>query len=507
MVLAVGVATTTRKLRLKNSGSGDLLFGHHGLAAGSAPDFTMPAEVPTGRIAAGASVDLALVFAPTSNGTKRGDLELLTNDRARPALTVPLLGAVAGWRVCVVPDQGLDFGSITTGATRTLPVSLQNCGNVALQLTSMALLPFAPTVNEFHQAGIPALPLSLAPGAEVKLDVTYAPSVERVDKASIDYAIRLPADGATPPQDLRDSIPITGTGAPPVCNGTRPTAVLKTALANGVFFNPATFSPEPLETVTLDGSASTAVSGALQYAFRLVSQPQNGNQAIRGTGAKPTLWLELAGDFVVELVVRDAACQSAAATVTIHAVPKGAVHVQLSWSQSYGDLDVHYVGPGGQYFQGLNGCVFSPCGDTFFGMARPDWGCADRNCNAPNGVYPDGKTANDASLDIDQQWGNGPENINHKLAFDGSYEVWVHYFCAHKCDYSAGTCSGNAFGDATPTIKVFVNGVQQFAKSINLSEFAAWDVARVTVSGNGTQITVADANRAPVPSPQGCLNH
>jgi len=495
-------STTPRKLRVRNTGAGQLLFAEQRLGNGSATDFSLLNKL--GNLGAGASATLDVQFAPRSNGTKRGDVLFVTNDPRRPELSVPLLGAVAGWRLCVVPEEGLDFGLVPIGQTRSLPVALQNCGNVDLKLTSLALLPFAPTTTEFTAAGMPALPLTMAAGAEVKLDVAYAPRVERVDTASIDYSV----DVSEPQLPVKDSIPIRGQGAPPVCTGTRPTAVIRTYRGNGSQFDPAAVAIEPLETVTLDGAASTFPAGSPQYAWRLVSQPPNGNQQIRGTGPRPTLWMELAGEYVVELVVRDAACQSTAATVKIRVVPNGALHVQLTWSQSYGDVDLHYVGPGGKMFQALDTSSCSgtePCGDTYFRHLRPDWGCADRACSQTGGVWADGNARNDASLDIDQLWGNGPENTNHKLPFDGSYEVQVHYFCAHKCDYDRGICWGNPFGPATPTVKIFVDGVEKMSKTITLQEYQVWDVATVTVKAG--QISLTEANVSPSVSPVGCLRH
>ena len=503
-------SVTTRNVRLKNTGTGEVTFGKQELAAGTATDFTLGATVPGNVLAPGAAYEVAVTFSPKNNGKKTGALSFENSDAKHPHLEIQLVGAVAGWKLCVSPDSGLDFGPVPVGQSRTLPVSLQNCGNVEYPVTSLQLFNWAPATHEYTSSAIPPLPLTLAPGAEARLDLTYTPTTQRTDQGSVDYVIDLPAIGGDPAQQIRDSIPLTGTGAPPQCTGTRPTAVILTRHSNGAVFDPATTLLDPLETITLDGSTSVFPQGSPQYQWRLVSQPANGNQNIAGGGPKPTLWMELAGDYVVELVVRDAACQSTAATVTLHVVPKAAVHVQLTWSQSYGDVDVHWVGPGGQFYQAVRngGCsANAPCGDTFFAHPRPDWGCADAACNnRSGGIYPDGNPADDASLDIDQWWGNGPENINHN-PFDGVFDVHVHYFCAHKCDYGAGTCVGGPWGPATPTVKIYVNGLPKFTKSIQLQEYQDWTVAHVTVTGGGTQISVADANSSPVMSTYGCLAH
>ena len=36
----------------------------------------------------------------------------------------------------------------------------------------------------------------------------------------------------------------------------------------------------------------------------------------------------------------------------IRVEPKGSIHIQLTWPESFGDIDLHYVGPGGTFYDG-----------------------------------------------------------------------------------------------------------------------------------------------------------
>ena len=502
----------TRTLRVFNDGTANLLLDPAGpqLTSVTPGDFKITGAITLNQISPGLSADLPLAVTAHANGALRGGLVLISNDQRQRQIEVPLLAVVQGWRLCVDPAAGLDFGSVPVGQTRTSPLTMRNCGSVDFNLKSLVFGPYPPTTTEFTLGAgqLPATPAAFPAGAEVKLDVTYKPTAIRSDSASLDVQIEIPAQNGQPPQLLVDSWPIVGKGDAPVCNGTRPVANLQVFRTGAPGpSNPATTQFDPLEHVALDGSTSTVPNGALTYVWRLVSQPQNGTEQLSGSGPRVALWLKQAGDYVVELVVKDSACQSTPVQVTLHSVPKGAIHVELSWPQYYGDLDLHYIGPGGTLFEAYNSgfcSIAEPCGDTFFDEKTPDWGCANPSCATKGGVFPDGNPANDASLDIDQRWGNGPENTTHMAPFDGNYKVAIHYWCARKCDTTS--CSG-PFGNGTAIVRVWVNGVKQFEKQQVLQEFQAWDAANISVSNNGKTVTVSDANGTPRTDSRGCLQH
>src|SRR5262249_1524484 len=155
--------------------------------------------------------------------------------------------------------------------------------------------------------------------------------------------------------------------------------------------------------VTLDGSTSTSTGGTPTYAWRLVSTPRGAIDQIQGTGARVKLLVRQAGDYVVELTVKDTlGCQSQPVQVKLRVVPIGEIHGELTWAESYGDVDLHYIGPGGRFYQR------NPAGDldwehslaTAVGQGtprptrnrNPDWGLNDT-------VSGDGLPDNDPSLD------------------------------------------------------------------------------------------------------------
>ncbi|MBS2021245.1 MAG: choice-of-anchor D domain-containing protein, partial [Deltaproteobacteria bacterium] len=421
-----------RTVRIFNDGDAQLLFTDTKLDATTNPAFSLGGTKPQ-VIEPGASADLTLTVTAPASGTYRGALTIITNDPYVPTLNVPLIAASLGWKLCIDPDTGLDFGAVPINQSRTLTLTFTNCGSADFTIKSLTFSPFAPTTHEFTipAGSLPAASTTFSAGDSLKFDVTYSPTQVRNDDASFDFILDIPGAGPGGTLlEIRDSREVIGSGQPPVCNGTAPTAAF-TTVRKGVTVDPATFQFDPLDTITLDGTGSTAPNGALTYLWRVASQPAGATDQIAGTGSKVQLQMRQAGDYVVELLVKDSACQSAPLQKTLHVVPKGALHVELTWPQNYGDVDLHLTGPGGQMFQ--NNCGGNqPCGDVFFAVKQPDWGCANQSCSAQGGVWPDRDRTNDASLDIDQRWGLGPENITYTKPFDGAFDINIHYWCSRQ---------------------------------------------------------------------------
>src|SRR5262249_47219229 len=146
----------------------------------------------------------------------------------------------------------------------------------------------------------------------------------------------------------------------------------------------------------------------------------------------------------------------------------------------YGDMDLHYLGPNGTFFD--TGGFSSDGSDIFYENKTPDWG---RN----NTTQPDGTATDDASLDIDTLWGHGPENVTHNQPFQGTFKVIVTYYCSRAFDNFSGY-STHSSGPTNPVLKVFVNGVEAFSATKQLHQRDVWEVATVNVNAGATQITV-----------------
>lgn len=493
-----------RKVRIFNAGEGPLVVTNAAVEVGDvdSPDFALKTGASfTATIAKAGEKDVELKFTPLGgDGKVTATFVIPTNDPLHPIVRVPLVADVKGPRLCVLPETGLDFGSVIVNTSRSLTLTVKNCGYVPYSISRFEFNEDDTATNEFRIDNMPVIttsaPRPFAPGDEFTLNVTYTPK-----KVT-------PANGAgdtgrfTVQTDYqRGTVPVVGKGQSPGCGtGTVPVANIKVfAGTQDITSNP---QREPLDTVTLDGGTSTvgAGRGSPIYVWRLVSQPANGTTNISGSGARPRLFLELAGDYVVELVVKDQYdCQSEPKTITVRSVPKGKLHIQLTWPESFGDIDLHYLGPGGTFFD--HGDFFTDGSDVFYMNKTPDWG---RNSS----TQPDGNRNNDASLDIDTLWGNGPENINHDLPFDGTFKIVVHHYCSRQ--YQGGGYSNVSSGPSNARVKVYVNGLEKLNVTKSITQRDIWEVASVVVSGGGTNIqvnTLSTPTRKTNDSQQGCTSH
>lgn len=456
-----------RHVRVFNAGR-QILTLEKTTLSGVTPDFVVAGGNLRTLLMAGQSHDIEMVFTPVSIGPVSTKMRIRSDDPRSPLVEVPVMGISEGPRLCVDPVPTLDFGTVTVGTSRTMPITVTNCGLVPFPLLSTEFWEDLPSTIEYTTSPLPPAYRVLQPAESLPIQVTYRPVQARVDDATFEVES----------QYQRISVRVTGKGAGGVCGDLSP-------VANA---GPDQ-TVKPLTTVALDGRSSTNPrGGTLTYVWRVVSQPPNGRTVLQ-TGAnpaRPTFEALLAGEYVFELVVRDSAgCQSAPDMVSVRVVPDERVHVQLTWAQNTSDIDLHYVGPGGTPFTS---------GDAYYANKKPDWGRG-------NTVQPDGNRANDPSLDRDDLWGNGPENVNHDLPFDGTYLITTHYYCSRE---QAAFYCGPSQGPVDATIKVFVDGLEAFSETRRLSKRQMWDSAEVRVSGGGSRIEVVPLARPNAATTRGC---
>jgi len=127
---------------------------------------------PGGRsvvVAAGARVDVPIVFAPTTGGPASGVLRATTCGPAcGPSAT--LRGSSAAPRLDVAP-RTLDLGAVAAGSVGEGPLTVANRGDAPLSLQAVDV-----DGDAAFAVDAPPLPLTLAPGEAVVVVVRWAPT-------------------------------------------------------------------------------------------------------------------------------------------------------------------------------------------------------------------------------------------------------------------------------------------------------------------------------------------
>lgn len=277
------------------------------------------------------------------------------------------------------------------------------------------------------------------------------------------------------------------------CTTGAPTAVPTVA-------SPANGQAIPNDRVYLDGTGSSDPTGqALTYFWEVTSRPDGSTSTLTNpASATPTLLGDVSGTYEVCLTVTDVdGCATDGMDCTTFTVaPIADLHIELTWDNDRSDIDLHFLAStnrelwfdakannGSNVTCSQGGPPAKGGPDNFWCVQDPDWG------GTPELWSGDNNTANDPSLDVDNVSGFGPENINVDNLEDGVYTIGAHYFAdiAGSADPSAGTQQAR--------IRVYVNGALENTYTRNLGCRAFWEVARVTVSGNGTSIVSSSLNQ------------
>ena len=161
---------------------------------------------------------------PPADGDYDAQLVVDTDNGAQPAVVVPLsmLRRTTAATVAAV----LDFGTIFTGAPETRVLVYTNSGSMDLVLTD-AVLPPGVTVT-------PPLPIAVAVGGQVTLDVTFTPAAAGAFSGTLELRTAAPCAVSTQTElraTVLDAFAVTEAafGQVPIC---RPSAITVDVLRN-----------------------------------------------------------------------------------------------------------------------------------------------------------------------------------------------------------------------------------------------------------------------------------
>lgn len=431
-------------------------------------NFKLEGEVPTviEHTIGGVGKIVTVKYDPTTETSETAQVVIVSdaeNLAADENVVINLGGSGKdlGAPVITVNPAECNFGDVGVNVRAFCDLSIGNDGNQELAITDIGFTAETPAPDVFGAEGFFAIPTYIAPGTAVSARFYAVPNVA----APITGGLVITS---TDPSKAQITVPFVVTGAQ------APTAIARVKSINGAPNSSASPAVEPLDNVILSGDQSVGQNNATitGYAWEIVEQPPESSATLTNPSAMDTGFrfssasgivngLDVAGTFVVRLTVTDSngAVSQNDARVSLNAVPTEGLHIQLSWSSSQNDIDLHLGRGNTPDWCSLDDCYYGNC--TFSG---PNW---------------DGQAGSngDPSLDIDDLNGFGPENINIESPVNGSYVIGVHAY------------GPNAFAPTDVTVKIFVGGAladELYGHLDTADDF--WQVARVDVNGTTTVV-------------------
>lgn len=415
--------TSTLALTLTNEGRDLLELSGGALTDGSAGVFSFSLE-PL-ELEVDASTQLEISFTPAEFTTYADTLALSWNhDEDSPTL-VPLLGTgvdIDRPDIESDPADCLDFGVVAPGETATQLLRIRNTGLDDLIIEDTQILGSGAFTLQPDLDGD-----TISAGGVATTIVTYAPTTAEGDAAT--YTIT-----SNDPDESPFEVCLEGNGGG---EGAWPVAVLA-----------CPDDTTPMSTVSFDGSGSYDPNGAepLSYAWSISGAPGGSESLLdEDGGSDASLYLDLAGDYTVSLIVTNSlGVPSAPAECDVAAIPTEDIRVELTWDTEDSDLDLHLASGTAELYE-VPGDV-SWCNDA------PDWGEAEVTEDDPVKTQDDGD-------------GYGPESIEMVSPADGDYRVRVHYY------------EDDGGGATTATVRIYIYGSLAEEDSFTLSRNEVWEVA------------------------------
>lgn len=258
--------------------------------------------------------------------------------------------------------------------------------------------------------------------------------------------------GYTPDDEEGESATLTITSNDP---DESPLVVTLLGNGGGAFAYPVADFDCPTDVATLDnlrfdGSESYDPNGnePLDFFWTLTQRPDGSESELAADGERAELLVDIAGHYTVQLLVENTVgIYSEIKSCTFEAIPADQIHVELVWNTNDSDLDLHLVRSGSE--------VYDVPGDACYCNQEPDWGVS-------------GEKTDDASLDLDDQWGMGPENINIEVPVEDEYTVYVHYY------------RDNGGRDTTATVRIYLYGELLDELYGLVNEYDLWKVGVIS---------------------------
>ena len=455
-----------------------------------------PDEDDVRGLAPGRSVTLCVSFQGSVLTAQDARIEIDAN--TEPAVNVIEMSANAEGPCLQVLPSPLNLSG-NVGARNESLLTLESCGELPVRIDEIESISGG-EVFEIVEARLPAQPPFALPGIENPANpvrpsrgvpVAFTPP----DESQYTGVLRVLSNDTFMPEKL---IELNGRAIDNEC----PVAAIDEA--------DRTLRVRPLDVVNLDGELSSDPDGPngqpVKYRWTVISRPagstsqpvesfsnqfrpQDGGPADAESTPFAFFWVDLIGTYEIELTVVDdygteapsSTCQQDPIIVRIEAEPDEDLSVELVWNtpsdfdQTDGDgtdLDLHVAHP-----------------------TSPAWFDRRLDCHYRNPIADWGNSeANNATLDVDDTDGAGPEKISilepeNTSELGGPYKVAAHYYS----DAGFGVGIGGSFGPSDATVRITIRGqmAEEFTQTMN--NWDLWEVGGIEWTDEDRRIIESNA--------------
>lgn len=411
---------------------------------------TDTASWPEGKLAPNESFPIRIYFNPDTADPSEAELHIFSDDPVTKDYKVTLSGNSDDACLKVVSGEDeINFGEGGIGFANNKTITLENCSNGKnLNVSDLKICTdvagACDPLSEIFQLKSP-LPenidqpqgMVLGPQDTVSFVAVYTPTDLSVSEGKLKFT-------STDPIKSSVIIPLKGKGTNNAC----PTAVADAKIAGSNRYQTGIHTT-PLKVIEFRASGSTDSDGRVaRYEWTILSDPNGSTERLSNPNiANPTLQVNLAGEYIVELRVFDdkgtASCGDQA-LVKINVTSDQDVHIQLVWrtptdadeTDAFGtDVDAHYLHSSGRW---------NSNSDVYYRNKNPNW------TTPKPAPWVNPGTSDDPKLNRDDTNGSGPEDITHDNLEAAVYSVGVHYY------------TDNGFGPSYATIRIFIGGIKVF---------------------------------------------
>ena len=447
-------------LFISNAGASDLEVTALVLVGDDLGAFALDATALT--IPRGEEAHVGVTFNPSAVLDYDARVMIESNDKETPRVVVPMSGEGIDEplpEIVITPGRTIAFDGVVPYAdVAQQTFKIENHGDAPLEVYDIVLEDMGAAVFEVQSAPEHS---TIAPNGVASVLVQYAPDDEVGDLSVLHIHSNDEEEGPD------TTVQLVGNGGGPYYEP--PVAII--GCPDQVWLTGD-------ERIWLDGSASHDPGDPdglhpLTYFWTYQFRPPASDSDPIDPYDQPRaeVHVDVAGTWIVALYVTNIfGAQSAPAICQFEAIPEDNIHVELQWDTPSADMDLHLVQGGWSLFDVPEDC--------FYCNTNPDWGV-------------EGNDDDDPRLDLDDQAGYGPENINIFAPVDGSYDVRVHYW------------QENGDGPVQATVHVWVDGVEVFSDSQIMTRNQVWEVG--TISWLGAERDFIEGSVAPYPAEdRGC---